>query len=359
MRNQPKRRYSVGDVDPLSGLSRTEFETLLEAAATALRSQAADQPYKASRPFEHAVREAISRAAMGRGLSIDFDPADQAFPDIVVGRYGVEVKFTVQDTWRCIANSVFEGTRSAAVELVYLVYGKMGGTPDVRWGHYGRCVMHVRTSHVPRFEVQMYPDQSLFDKLGISYEDFAGAPLHEKMKHIREYARGRLRRGERLWWLEDRLDQPHTLPLEVRLYMRLPQDEKRRLRAEAALLCPQIVKPSRTRDKYHDAVMYLLTYHGVLCPQARDLFSAGSVAMRADLTRGGNYVERALRDIEAEMLSAAQYMEDALFVEYWGVSVPPARRIEEWLKRADTLAVGWLPSTVLFGGHQGDRPGRP
>jgi hypothetical protein len=250
-----------------------------------------------------------------------------------------------------VANSVFESTRDANVKHIYVLFGKMGGAPDVRWGEYEKCVMHVRTSHVPRFEVEMYPEESLFGKMGITYEDFCRASFEEKMRHVRKYARGRLRKGERLWWLEDRPDQAHSLPMEVRLYMRLPQDEKRRLRAEAALLCPQIVMPSRTRDKYNDPVLYLLTYHGVLCPQARDLFSAGSVALRSNQKRGGNYVKRALLDIQDEMRDAALRLEDALFVEYWGASVKPEERISKWLSSADRYAKGWRPSKVLFKNH--------
>jgi hypothetical protein len=136
-----------------------------------------------------------------------------------------------------------------------------------------------------------------------------------------------------------------SLPLAPRLYMRLPQVEKRRLRAEAALLCPQIVASSRQRGKYEDAVMYLLTYRGVLCHQARDLFSAGSVAGPA---RGGNYIKRSLKDIEAEMRRAAATLDDALFEEYWGKRVPPEDRIREWLRRADHYARGWRPSAELF-----------
>jgi hypothetical protein len=168
------------------------------------------------------------------------------------------------------------------------------------------------------------------------------------MEHIRKYARGRLKKGERLWWLEDRPDGAHSLPIQARIYMTLEQSEKRRLRAEAALLCPEIVKPSRSKHKYDDATLYLLTYHGVLCPQARDLFSAGSVAMRSDSKRGGNYVLRALLDIQDEMRTAAATLDDALFIEYWDKSIPAPSRLKEWLKRADRLAVGWKPSEHLF-----------
>ena len=283
-------------------------------------------------------------------LEVDFKPHPHVFPDICLGRYGVEVKFTAQDTWRSVANSVFESSRHPDVEHVYLLFGKMG-VPAVRWGRYGDCVVHVRTSHVPRFEVEMQPGASFFERLGTSYEQFHQTSPEQKMRYIRSYARERLKPGERLWWLEDAQDAGHSLPLGVRLYMRLTRAEKRRMRAEAALLCPQVVKPSRTRNKYNDAVMYLLTYHGVLCPQARDLFSAGSVALRADETRGGNYVERALMDIQDELAAAAERLESALFVEYWGQDVAKSDRISEWLRRADRFARDWHPSAVLFQGR--------
>jgi len=83
--------------------------------------------------------------------------------------------------------------------------------------------------------------------------------------------------------------------------------------------------------------LYLLTYRGVLCPQARDLFTAGSVAMRADQTRGGNYMLRSLQDIEVEMRIAAQELEDALFAEYWGFNVAPEQRIRKWLDSQITM----------------------
>jgi hypothetical protein len=102
---------------------------------------------------------------------------------------------------------------------------------------------------------------------------------------------------------------------------------------------------SRQRRKYTDAVSYLMTYRGVLCPQARDLFSAGSVAGKA---RGGNYIQRALVDIQDEIKNAAQYLEDQLFKEYWGTVPPSHKRLEHWLSMADKFAVGWTPSKHMF-----------
>ncbi len=69
----------------------------------------------------------------------------------------------------------------------------MGGTPTVRWNRYEDCVMHVRTSHVPRYEVEIGTAEPLFAKFGISYEAFSGLAIPEKMQYIRKYARERLK----------------------------------------------------------------------------------------------------------------------------------------------------------------------
>lgn len=95
-------------------------------------------------------------------------------------------------------------------------------------------------------------------------------------------------------------------------------------------------------------MLYLLTYRGVLCHQARDLFSAGSVANPKNDDEGGVYIERALKLLETDMKKAALELDDALFVEYWGESCPPEKRIARWLEKADEVAKGWKPSESLF-----------
>ncbi len=331
-------------------MNEKEFEDLLSLLCNIITDQARKdiKPFLNSEYFENRVRQVIQKIGEKNGLVVNFDPHPYIFPDIVLGTYGIEVKHTLKDTWRSVANSVFESTRDKTVKYIYLVFGKMGGKPEVKWAKYSNSVIHVRTSHVPRFEVEIGSKISLFEKMGVTYDIFSELPFHERMKYIRSYARSRLKEGERLWWLEDEPEKDHSLPIQVRLYMSLEQSEKRQLRAEAALLCPQIVKPSRSKNKYDDAAIYLLTYHGVLCSQARDLFSAGSVALRQDSERGGIYILRSLLDIEKEMIAAAANLEDALFIEYWGISCKPKKRISKWLELADTFAKDWVPSKYLF-----------
>lgn len=334
-------------------MNKSEFEDILDRCCERLTAEARASGFKTSAQFENRVRGVLHNlTADDNSFEIDFNPPPQAFPDIAMGEYGVEVKFTLNDTWRSIANSVLETQRVDEVKHIYIVFGKMGGLPEVRWGEYEESVIHVRTSHVPRFEVELAVNKEvakepLFKQMGIAYDDFRKLDMQDKMRYIRAYAR-KIHPDGRLWWVEDAGRDEHTTPVQARLYTNLSVEEKTRLRAEAALLCPNIVKSGRTRNKYDDMVLYLLTYHGVLCHQARDLFSAGSVANPKNDDAGGIYIERALKLIEKDMREAAARMDDALFVEYWGESVAPENRIKRWLEKADELAQDWIPSRSLF-----------
>lgn len=330
-------------------MTRADFEHLLDEVCALLTKNLSEIKISGAWEFERLTREALAQKRQELGIAVDMNPPAQQFPDIVLNEFGIEVKHTKNDTWRSVANSVFEGRRKASVKHIYLLFGKCGGVPEVRWNRYEDCIMHVRTSHVPRFEVEIGTDKSLFKHLGIEYEDFQNLQSHEKMQYIREYAKGRLKPGEHLWWLEED-DSPHTLPLNVRLYTNLTQLEKRQIRAEAALLCPQVVKGRRAKGKYNEAAMFALTYHGVMTTQARDLFSAGSVG---ENNEGILYIAYALRSIESEIWSAASRLETRLFQEFWGIENPSqsaAGRIKHWLALLDKYEEGWTekPSTFLF-----------
>ncbi|WGI22251.1 hypothetical protein [Amylibacter sp. IMCC11727] len=196
-------------------MEKTEFESLLTTICEQLTTEC-KQSKEHHKPslFEQRVRQVMSKHLAGTELETAPN-VDQGFPDIAIGKFGVEVKATESDKWRCIANSVSEGQRALEVEQIYVVYGKFGGTPEVRWADYGSSIMHVRTSHVPRFEIEIGTERPLFESMGTTYEEFRSRSMNDKMPLIREYARARLKKGERLWWLEsENPDEPtRTLPL--------------------------------------------------------------------------------------------------------------------------------------------------
>ncbi len=327
-----------------------QFEQVLESVVRRLtQKMQSDSICWDPKEFENLVLKELKTAMrlMEEEASPSFNA--HAFPDLIVNGFGVEVKHTIKDNWLAVGNSIFEGTREHKARLIYVIYGKMGGWPEVRWARYEDCVTHVRISHSPRFVVEMESPSPFFHNIGISYADFSRLAPADKMRHVRTYSRGRLRKGEQLWWLEDLEEQSHTLPISVRVYRHLADNEKRKLRAEATLLCPEVVQGGHARGKYDRAGLYLITRHGVFAPQIRDLFSAGSVGAR-DGKRGHKYIITAIADIEKEMRQAAQELEEELFTEYWGFQCSPKQRIAVWLEKADKYAKDWIPSNELFKG---------
>jgi hypothetical protein len=327
-------------------MTEQEFELILTKTVIQLGNDVTSgTQYHSPDAFEKRVYDVLIEVAKGENIRVSPTWHAHAFPDIRANGFGVEVKTTNKDSWQSVGNSVFEGMRDESVKKIYVVFGKMGGMPAVRWGQYEKCITHVRISHAPRFCLEMEKPEPLFDKLQIPYDDFCRLPAKEKMRYIRKYSRDRRKPGEQVWWIED--ENSLGIPLAIRIYTGLTKEEKIKIRAECAILFPEICRGSRVRNKYKDVSFFLLKYHNVIAPQIRDLFTAGSVAGKE---RGGHYLSRSLKAIESEMREAALRLDGDLIEEYWLVNVPPEKRITQWLKRADLLATDWKPSEILFTG---------
>ena len=196
-------------------MNKHDFEKILDTVCNALTVECrTEAKFNNAFAFENRVRKVIDPLLGDDEPKVDFNPSVTAFPDIALGKFGVEVKLTKKDSWRSNGNSVLQSTRDKNIAHIYIVYGKMGGEPAVAWNRYEDCIVHVRVSHSPHFEVSINAKESLFDKMGVTYEEFSSLSMEGKMQHIRRYARGikRTRRQrENLWWLGDAhptLDEP-------------------------------------------------------------------------------------------------------------------------------------------------------
>ena len=265
---------------------------------------------------------------------------DSAFPDIVVNGFGVEVKFTSRQTWHGTGNSIFEGMRDEAASHVYVIYFR-SDISEARWSRYEDCIKGVRISHSPRYMIDMDGGGNFFRDLNLTLEAFKDLEMKDKMVLVKEDVRKRLKKGERLWWFGD--ENEHTIPVNVRLYRNLTTVRQAELRAEVALMCPEIFQGSRKRSKYDGIAIYLLTQHGILASNVRDMFSAGSVA---GPERGGDYILRSVKNNMKTIRRAASEMDDALFVEYWGESCSPENRMNRWFELIDAARPNDPPSTI-------------
>ena len=323
-------------------MKRDDFADLMNRATVIMNNHAkAGMPgYSNAQEFEKTVLAQLRVCCEG---SSSANPSfhDHAFPDVVVNGFGVEVKFTTKSTWQGSGNSIFEGMRDESAMDIALVYCR-SDIPEIRWRWYRECIKGIRISHSPRYMIDMRDMDSFFKQIGISLEDFRQTDLRSKMEIVKNHVKERVGDGDRLWWFDE--DREHTVPINVRLYRLLDQQTKNKMRAEAALMCPQIFKGSRQRGKYDDAALYMLTQHGVFAPQTRDLFSAGSVAGK---DRGGDYLIRAIQNNTPQITEAAERLNDELFVEYWGESCSQERRLARWLELADSYRPDDPPSKYI------------
>lgn len=319
-----------------------EFEARLDQSVRTMNQQArAGMPgYSNADELEETVLAQLKIACED---DANAEPTfhDSAFPDIVVNGFGVEVKFTSRSTWHGTGNSIFEGMRDEAASHVYLVYFR-SDIPEARWSRYENCIKGVRISHSPRYMIDMDGGGNFFRDLDLTLEAFKDLDMKDKMVLVKEDVQKRLKEGERLWWFGD--DQDHTIPVNVRLYRNLDTSRQSALRAEAALMCPEIFQGSRKRSKYDGIAVYLLTQHGVLASNVRDMFSAGSVA---GPERGGDYILRSVKNNIKAIRKAAAELDDALFVEYWGESCLPENRMTRWFELIDAAKPTDPPSAHL------------
>jgi len=320
-----------------------EFESRLNQSVQEMNRQAGTgmSGYSNADEFEETVLAQL-KIACERDANAMPTFHDSAFPDIVVNGFGVEVKFTSRSTWHGTGNSIFEGMRDEAARHVYLVYFR-ADLPEARWSRYQDCIKGVRISHSPRYMIDMDGQGTFFRDLNMTLEAFRDLEMKDKMALVKQDVQKRVKRGERLWWFGD--EQDHTIPVNLRLYRNLSTSEKTQMRAEAALMCPEIFQGSRARSKYDGITAYLLTQHGVLASNVRDMFSAGSVAGKE---RGGDYILRSVTNNISAIRKAASELDEALFVEYWGAACAPENRMARWFALIDAERPDNPPSTHLL-----------
>lgn len=323
-------------------LNTKEFCKLMNSAVSNISKQASAgmTGYSNAEQFEKTVLAHL-KAVFGEVAEANQSFHDRAFPDIVVNGFGVEVKFTTRSSWHTTGNSIFEGMKDDSARVVALILYR-ADLRQARWRWYKDCIKGIRISHSPRYMIDMESDNTFFDQIGMSIEDFREADLRKKMQIIKIHVRKRTGDGERFWWFDE--EREHTLPINIRIYRLLDSETKAQMRAEAAFMCPQIFKGSRQRGKYDDAALYLLTQHGVFAPQTRDLFSAGSVAGK---DRGGDYLIRSIQNIKEIIRKVSTQISDALILEYWGESCDPEHRLTRWLELADSYRPDDPPSQYI------------
>lgn len=316
---------------------REEFVGLIQNANELIRIKADDAPdvFTEMNPdaFEVELYNSFTEAAEGGKFEGSIELiSGYKFPDIVVNNiFGVEVKTTKQNKWTSTGNSIFESTRIEGVENIYIFFAKLAeGNIGFKYRPYEDCLYDIGVTHSPRYMIDMNTEESIFYKMGISYEEFR--QLANPAALYKSYVRQNLKDNEEPWWISNDEFEPDLLKPVVRLFGSLSVDERNKLRTESLALFPILF--SRNPRKYSNLATWLAAKHGVVNPSLRDVFSAGGQEtiefngrIFDSLPRIFSHLNDGLRIIPA--IVESQPKED--LERYWEKPVTAEPRFMQWL----------------------------
>lgn len=282
-------------------------------------------------PFENAVIDLKS---------------DRFFPDIVAGKYyGIEVKSTEKNHWTSTGSSIVESTRVEDVDNIYMLFGKLGGTPaEFRCRPYQDVLRDIAVTHSPRYLIDMdlKPGQTIFDKIGTSYDVFrkSNDSIDCVKKYYKQVAKDR---GNQMpWWIGDSDTEP--VSMNMRLWSDASSREHAELRAQMLILFPEMVN-----SKYGNAAMWLAGARGIIDPSFRDRYSAGGKVYIVDgkpedeLPRVWKTLSESFNDVKKCLASASLIM--PYIIEYNPDLLNSGDIYEEWMKQIERM----LPSQTING----------
>jgi hypothetical protein len=311
-----------------------DFIQLLEKSKELILLTSKNTP--APLQFEFQVFEKMSEAAKGTYFEGTIRQTNtHAFPDIIANKYfGVEVKMTQQNQWSSTGNSILESLREKDVERIYIFFGKFGGHFDIKFRLYQECLPEVSVTHSPRYKINMdlAIGASIFDKMGVDYDDLRIDP--NSIQRIKNYYRAQLKEGEELWWIDQDGEDKSVSPI-IKPFRNLESWNKENYIVESLVLFPEIFGNSNT--KFERAAAYLIAEYNAVCPNVRDLFTAGGkVATKIGkkkilLPQLGN----ALYINAPSVLKKIKEIDGGKLAYYWRMPVAPKDRVDAWKKLVD------------------------
>jgi len=304
--------------------------------------------------FEGLVCEKMQEASIGTEFEGTIKQTGvHAFPDIVAnGYFGVEVKITVKDQWTSTGNSVLETSRIEEVERIFIMFGKLGGQPDVRYRLYQECLPEISVTHSPRYKINMdlQSGKSIFDKMGVDYDELRTSG--DTIQQIKSYYRKQLKDGEGLWWIDEESESSSPI---IKQFRTLEPENKERFKVDCMILLPELFK---SRANYERAATYMITEFGAVSTSLRDAFSAGGQqeVLVAREKKSVSQILSQLHDYAPKIASRINEIDEELLKFYWQVQSVEVDRIKQWKDLIDKDAVGGLgnelPSEVFQSGYE-------
>lgn len=316
--------------------NRKEFDILLNSTLTELNVHATKSPKLVStlagNKLEPYVRDVMTDLAIGTVFENSIELiGGQKFPDIIAKKYyGIEVKTTTQNHWKTTGNSVLESTRVEDVERIFMLFAKLASPIEFRCRPYEECLSEVVVTHSPRYLIDMNlaVGKTIFDKINTPYDVLR--KKENPLRHVVEYYKSKLKPGEELWWIDQENSKPSNLVIKI--WNNLSTKEKQETKNKSMVYFPELF--SNNNDKFGRLAIWLVTREGVVCPNVRDLFTAGGKGKFLVGTKVYENIPRIFLtlfdnlDFTIETLVQTSAIE---LSEYWGIKTTENKKISDWI----------------------------
>jgi hypothetical protein len=317
--------------------NRKEFNVLLNSTITELNSHAKKSAKTisalAGNKLEPFVKDVMTDLAIGTPFENSIECiGGQRFPDIVAKKYyGIEVKTTTQNHWKTTGNSVLESTRVENVERIFMLFAKLASPIEFRCRAYEECLSEVMVTHSPRYLIDMNLEKgkTIFDKIKMPYDT-----LRKKENPIRpivDYYKSKLKPGEDLWWMDQ--DNSRASNIVIKIWANLSAKEKQEVKNKAMVYFPELF--SNSGDKFARLAIWLVTREGVVCPNIRDLFTAGGKGHRLVGKKTYKNIPRIFLNLFDNLDFIIETIGQTSSIElsdYWGIKTNEKKKIADWIE---------------------------
>ncbi|MFA5647377.1 MAG: hypothetical protein WC951_03620 [Bacteroidales bacterium] len=320
--------------------NRKEFDQLLNSTIEELNSQAKTTAKSISsltgNKIEPLVKDVMSNLAIGSPFENSIKLiGGQRFPDIVAKKYyGVEVKTTTQNHWKTTGNSVLETTRVNDVERIFMLFAKLASPIEFRYRPYEECLSEVVVTHSPRYLVDMNlkKGETIFDKIKTPYDTLR--KKDNPIKTITDYYKSKLKPGEDLWWIDQ--ENTKSSNLVIKVWINLSTEEKQELKTKAMVYFPELF--SNRSEKFGRFAIWLVTREAIVCPNVRDMFTAGGKGKFVVGKNVYNSVPRIFVNLFENLDSIIETLiltSSAELSELWGIKTTEKNKISDWIGLVD------------------------
>jgi len=336
---------------------RGEFEKLLNSTLSTLKIESKKNTKKylelLGNKLENEVFDVLKYNSVGTIFENSIELiSGQKFPDIIAKKYyGVEVKTTKANHWKSTGSSVLEGTRVNGIERIFMLFGKMFDPVEFKCRPYEECLSEVVVTHSPRYLIDMNLEfgKTIFDKIDVPYDILRKQP--NPIKTILNYYRKQLKTGDDVWYLEQ--ENVKSSNLIIRMWNNLSVIERNQIMIKGFCLFPELL--SNKNDKYSRFAMWLSTREGIICPNVRDIFTAGGQVTflhnEKKYQNNPKILIQLFQSIDLIKLQLNSFTNDELS-EYWLIAFDDKKRYNIWkdliIKNANTIIKNNLPITEII-----------